>query len=230
MTSTPTPTAETSELMGADARAQDGASRSVEIELTFDVDDSTPLPDWSSLPGVTSVGAGEVRELDARYLDTPGFSLAVAGFALRRRSGGPDAGWHIKGPKIDGARVELGWPLGEADDEPVPAPVLAAMAGAEIGFSADAALHEIARIRNMRTAYALRADDGALVAEFVDDRVSATEGATGVVRTWREWEIELGPAAPADSRTFFAAVETAVTASGGRPAASASKLARALGH
>lgn len=216
--------------MGADARAHDGASRSFEVELKFDVDDSTSLPDWSGLPGVASVGGGEVRELDARYLDTSEFTLATAGYALRRRSGGPDAGWHIKGPLTDGGRVELGWPLGEADDEPVPNPVLAAMAGAEVGLSTDAALHEIARIRNSRIAYALRAHDGALVAEFVDDRVTATEGATGVVRTWREWEIELGPAAPAAPRAFFTAVEAAVTAAGGRPAASASKLARALGH
>lgn len=216
--------------MGDDARAHDGASRSVEIELKFDVDDSTPLPDWSALPGVGRVGVAEVRELDARYLDTSVFALASAGYALRRRSGGPDEGWHIKGPVIDGGRVELGWPLGDADDEPVPASVLAAIADAEIGMATDAALHEIARIRNSRTAYALRAHDGALVAEFVDDRVTATDAATGVVRSWREWEIELGPAAPTDPRSFFAAVETAVRAAGGRPAASASKLARALGR
>ena len=49
--------------------------------------------------------------------------------------------------------------------------------------------------------------DGGLVAEFVDDRVTATDARTGVVRTWREWEIELGPAASADPRAFFAAVD-----------------------
>ena len=92
-------------------------SRSLEIELKFDVEDDTPLPDWSALPGVTSVGSPEIRELDARYLDTAEFALAAAGYALRRRSGGPDAGWHIKGPKIGGGRVELGWPLGEADED-----------------------------------------------------------------------------------------------------------------
>jgi hypothetical protein len=68
------------------------------------------------------------------------------------------------------------------------------------------------------------------VAEFVDDRVSATDVRTGVVREWREWEIELGDAAAADPRAFFAAVEAAVRAAGGRAAASASKLARALGY
>ena len=71
----------------------------------------------------------------------------------------------------------------------------------------DAALRPIARILNTRTAYALRSADGGLVAEFVDDRVTATDARTGVVRTWREWEIELGRAASADPRAFFAAVE-----------------------
>jgi inorganic triphosphatase YgiF len=200
-------------------------SRSVEIELKFDVDDDTPLPDWTALPGVASVGDPELRDLDARYLDTAEFALASAGYALRRRSGGPDAGWHIKGPRIGGGRTELHWPLGDADDEDVPDAVRAAVATVT-----DADLTPIARILNTRTAYALRSLDGQLVAEFVDDHVTATDARTGVVRTWREWEIELGPAASADPRAFFAAVETAVLAAGGRAAASASKLARALGY
>ena len=90
-------------------------------------------------------------------------------------------------------------------------------------------LGPIARILNTRIAYALCSDEG-MVAEFVDDRVTATDERTGTVRMWREWEVELGPAAPADPRAFFAAVESAVIAAGGRAAASDSKLARALGH
>jgi hypothetical protein len=200
-------------------------SRSVEIELKFDADDDTPLPDWAALPGVASVGVAELRELDARYFDTPEYALASAGYALRRRSGGPDAGWHVKGPRIGGGRVELGWPLGETDVETVPDAVLSA-----VETVTQNELRLIARILNTRTAYALRAADGGLVAEFVDDRVTATDVRTGAVRTWREWEIELGPAASADPRAFFAAVSDAVHAAGGRPAASASKLARALGY
>ncbi|WP_375384581.1 CYTH domain-containing protein [uncultured Microbacterium sp.] len=214
-------------MAGADS-AQDttGASRSVEVELKFDADDETPLPDWSALPGVTSVGPPEVRELDARYLDTAELAMAAAGYALRRRSGGPDAGWHIKGPRVEGGRVELGWPLGEDAVEGVPDAVRAAVATVGV---AEGALQPIARIRNTRTAYALRSDEG-LVAEFVDDRVTATDMRTGVVRTWREWEIELAPDAPVAPGPFFAAVEAAVLAAGGRAAASDSKLARALGY
>src|SRR4051794_15937620 len=73
-----------------------GGSRSVEVERKYDVDDSTPLPSWDALPGLASVGEPEVRDLDARYFDTSDHALGRAGYALRRRSGGPDAGWHIK--------------------------------------------------------------------------------------------------------------------------------------
>jgi hypothetical protein len=76
----------------------------VEIERKYDADEGTPLPDWSSLPDVASTGEPELRELDARYYDTAEYALASAGYALRRRSGGPDAGWHIKGPRVGGGR------------------------------------------------------------------------------------------------------------------------------
>jgi hypothetical protein len=213
---------------------QPEASRSVEVELKFDVDDGTPLPDWSRLPGVASVGAPELRELDARYFDTADLALARAGYALRRRSGGPDAGWHLKGPRVGDGRVELQWPLGDSDELPpaveeaVSAVILDAATGEARGPDASS-LARIARILNTRTAYALRDADGGVVAEFVDDRVRATDERSGAERGWREWELELGPAGPIDPAAFFAAAESAVHAAGGRAAASASKLARALG-
>ena len=70
---------------------EDGSS-SVEVELKFDVDEATPLPDWSALPGVAGVGEPEVRQLDAIYLDSDDLALAHAGYAVRRRTGGPDEG------------------------------------------------------------------------------------------------------------------------------------------
>ncbi|GAA5204571.1 CYTH domain-containing protein [Microbacterium jejuense] len=205
----------------------DRPAHSVEVELKFDVDDDTPLPDWSGLPGVTSVGAAEVRDLDASYLDTADLALARAGYAVRRRTGGPDEGWHIKGPRgADGGRVELQWPLGGSGGIPD------AVAAALPAVAAVADYAPVARIRNRRTAYSLQDADGGLVAEFVDDHVVATDERDGTRRTWREWEFELGSAAPAsgDARAaLFTAVEQAVRAAGGREAASASKLARALG-
>lgn len=207
------------------AAASDEPTRAVEVERKFDVDDAAVLPDWSRLPGVADVGEAEVRDLDARYLDTDDVALGRARVALRRRTGGPDAGWHVKSSAPDG-RHEWHWPLG--DSEEVPDAVAAAIAAwAAPPFT------PLARIRNHRVAFALTDGGGGLVAEVVDDHVTATAERTGEETRWREWEVELGPAAPADDTwrdEFFAAVERLVIAAGGRPAASDSKLGRALGR
>lgn len=199
-------------------------SRTVEVERKYDVDPETPLPRWEALPGVDAVSPGVLRTLDAQYFDTADGTLSRAGVALRRRTGGPDEGWHVKGPRQGDGRLELGWPLGEGD-------ALPSAVATTVSEWTSAPLTPLARIENDRTAYLLTGQDG-VVAEFVDDRVRASDLRQNVKREWREWEMELGPAAPADEagRTaFFAAVEQAVLAAGGRESASDSKLARALG-
>lgn len=199
-------------------------SRTVEVERKYDVDVATPLPLWEGIPGVDAVTAGEARALDARYFDTEDGALARAGVALRRRTGGPDEGWHVKGPREGDGRLELGWPLGEGEGLPD-------AVAATIARWTTAPLSPLARIENDRTAYRLTGPDG-VVAEFVDDHVRTTDLRHGTQREWREWEMELGPAAPADAtgrESFFAAVEQAVRTVGGRDSASGSKLARALG-
>ncbi|GAB3598674.1 CYTH domain-containing protein [Microbacterium tumbae] len=199
-------------------------SRSVEVERKYDVDAGTPLPVWTGIDGVEETAGGELRELDARYLDTADAALSRAGVAVRRRTGGPDEGWHIKGPRSGDGRLEIGWPLGEGEEIPD-------AVRATLSRWTTAALTPLARIENSRIAYLLTGPRG-VVAEFVDDRVAATDLRRGVRREWREWELELGPAAPADAagrEALFAAAEEAIRAVGGRPAASDSKLARALG-
>ena len=211
-------------------------SRSLEIERKYDVERETALPDWSALPGVARVGEPEPRALDARYLDTADGALAAARTALRRRTGGPDAGWHIKQSTPEG-KLETHWPLEEGADaadiraDPaqlaVPAEIVAALAPlAAPPFTV------LARIRNDRTAYALHDAAGGVIAEFVDDHVVATDVRRDIETRWREWELELGPAAPAgeaDRAALFDAADALVTARGGRVAASESKLGRALG-
>lgn len=198
-------------------------SRSREIERKFDVDAATPLPDWSAIPGVAAVSSGEARELDAWYFDDEDAALGRNGYALRRRTGGPDEGWHIKGPRgADGGRTELHWPLSLGDD--VPRDVAHHVAAVSAG-----PFTPLARIRNARVVYHLLDGDGGVVAEVADDHVSTRDERSGVERAWQEWEIELGPAAPVDHATFFTAVEQAALAAGARPASSDSKLARALG-
>lgn len=200
-------------------------TRSIEVELKLDVDDDAVPPALDALPGVASATPADARSLDAVYYDTAGFALARRGFALRRRTGGPDAGWHLKGPLVGGGRTETQWPLGEPGE--VPAAVLAELAGV-VDASLDA-LAPIARIRNERAAVQLLDAAGGVLAEFADDHVAAVDERTGAERRWREWEFELGPAAPADPRALFTAFADAAIEAGARPAASASKLARALG-
>ncbi|MGB4135102.1 MAG: CYTH domain-containing protein [Microbacterium sp.] len=206
---------------------QQGAepTRSFEVERKYDVDADTPLPDWTTVAGVLSVSAGELRELDAQYFDTAGGALAHAGVALRRRTGGPDEGWHVKGPRTGAGRLELGWPLGDAGV--VPDAVAEAIAPWVTG-----GLAPLARIENSRTAFQL-IGEGGVIAEFVDDHVRGTDLRGGSSREWREWELELGSAAPADEagrEAFFAVAERAIFATGARTSAVGSKLARALGY
>lgn len=211
-------------------------SSNVEVEAKYDVDDDTPLPDWSAVPGVVAVGDPEPRDLDARYLDTPTADLARAGVAMRRRTGGPDAGWHVKGPAEGAGRTETQWPLDaevDPDADPDADPVVPPAVQDAVAAIARPPFVALARLRNHRTAYSLRDAEGREVAEFVDDRVRARDERRGVESSWREWEVELGAAAPTDDagrEAFFAAVDAAVFAAGGRPAASGSKLARTLGH
>lgn len=203
---------------------------SLEIERKYDVDEATPLPDWRRLPGVASIGAAEHRQLDARYLDTGTGALAAQRTALRRRTGGPDEGWHIKRAAPEG-KYETHFPLRADEDSDAPTPpadVLDALSGISEGPFA-----VLARIRNARTAYALTDAAGGQIAEFVDDRVTAFDVARGVETSWREWELELGPAAPSDDEArdaLFAAADELAVAAGARAASSGSKLARALGR
>ncbi|MBP2436019.1 CYTH domain-containing protein [Microbacterium amylolyticum] len=199
------------------------AISSREIERKFDVAPGTPVPDWTGVPGVHTVSPGDERHLDALYLDTEDLALGRRGVAVRRRTGGPDAGWHIKGPLIDGGRVEMQWPLTLTDD--VPQDVRDALAT----WTDSTEFTPLAKIVNDRTAYELRDSAGGVVAEFAADRVSTVDLRRGVERAWCEWEMELGPAAPDDIEAFFAAVAERAIAAGATAPSSASKLARALG-
>ncbi|MGF3054998.1 CYTH domain-containing protein [Microbacterium sp. YY-01] len=207
-----------------DNSAHTSGERSIEIERKYDVDPSTALPDWLGCAGISAVSEAEERHLDAVYFDTPDAALAQSGTAVRRRTGGPDEGWHVKGPRRADGRVEVQWPL--SDEKQLPQGLIAHI------HPIDAeTLTPLARIQNDRVAFQLSTAAG-VIAEFVDDHVTATDLRTGVQRQWREWEIELGPAAPTTTQQqgeLFAAVEQVVMAVGGRPSASGSKLARALG-
>lgn len=193
----------------------------VEIERKYDVDESAPLPPLGVLPGVESLAPPEPQSLDATYFDTEDLALAAQRITLRRRTGGDDAGWHLKLPLADGARKEVHEPLGR-DAKQVPDALLDLVRV----HVRDRPVVPIARLRNQRTVHRLVGPDNTVLADFADDRVKAEvllpEPAES---SWREWELEL-VSGPED---LLEAADTLLAASGRYPAALPSKLARALG-
>src|SRR5688572_6476607 len=91
-----------------------GSERWDEVERTYAVDAAAVLPDLSGVEGVTEVSQPVELHLEAVYFDTAELDLARRGVTLRRRTGGPDAGWHVKLPRGKDTRTELRHPLGRA--------------------------------------------------------------------------------------------------------------------
>jgi hypothetical protein len=95
-----------------------------EVERKYDVPAGFAVPELTALSGVSTVSEPVERRLDATYFDTAEVRLAANRITLRRRTGGADAGWHVKHPVTDqpDALTELQLPLGRrSDDIPVQA-------------------------------------------------------------------------------------------------------------
>lgn len=189
-----------------------------EKELKLEVGPDAGLPDLTGLPGVDRVADGVTHELVATYYDTPELRLLAHGVTLRRRTGGTDAGWHLKLPAPDGARDELQ----EPDGPDVPGSFLRV---ADL-HTRGGRLAPVAELRTTRLVLPLLDADGQTLAEVCDDRVAARAPEPGTLRLteWREWEVELvdGP-----DELLDAAAESLRSA--GARAGSASKLVRVLG-
>ncbi|WP_435850725.1 CYTH domain-containing protein [Streptomyces mirabilis] len=69
--------------------------------------DTSWLPDLTSVDGIASVVGASLDELDAVYYDTDDLRLVGASATLRRRTGGADAGWHLKLPMSGDSREEV---------------------------------------------------------------------------------------------------------------------------
>lgn len=184
----------------------------LEVERKFDVEESTLPP---SFDGLATAADSVPRLLDAVYFDTATHDLAARGITLRRRTGGSDPGWHLKLPSGPDARTEQQAPLG--DDDTVP-DILRDMVAAIVR---DRRLTPVVRITTARDVTALSGADGAALAEFCDDRVTAGE------ERWREWEIELVD--PGATPGLLDLLSSRLLEAGAVPAAHTSKLARALG-
>ena len=174
------------------AAARKKPGRFTEIERKFDVGQAAVTPSFDGLTSVARVDALPAQALDAVYYDTPAHDLARHRITLRRRTGGADAGWHLKLPAEDGttgARTEVRLPLGTAGQ--VPEDLLDIV----LAIVRDRPLSPVARIATTRRVRMLHADDGSALAEFCDDEVAASafpDGGPEVpVDNWREWELEL---------------------------------------
>ncbi|QWT23502.1 CYTH and CHAD domain-containing protein [Subtercola sp. PAMC28395] len=197
----------------------------IEIERKYDVDAAAVVPDLTGAGLVVHVSAPETTTLEAVYYDTADLALAAQRIVLRRRTGGSDQGWHIKLPGDEG-RLELHWPLGE--DGPIPDAVLDLV----MVHLRNRPVSPVARITTTRTTTCLFGADDVAIAEVCDDLVSAGDVATGQLRVWREWEVELtddAPGSPKKRDALLDSIEKQLSEAGASPASSISKLAHALG-
>lgn len=199
-------------------------STSLEVEAKFSAASDIEVPDLTSIIGVHAVASTTVHELSARYFDTEDLRLTRAKITLRRRTGGKDAGWHLKLPTTEG-RLEIGAPLAEDDATTPPAEILEQVRA----IVRDLPLAPIAQVDNERHESLLAAEDGEVVAEFCDDHVTAWSLLSGGQKTqWREWEVELAgdTAAPG----LLDSAREVLLAAGATESEIPSKLKTALGN
>ncbi|MEU7050763.1 CYTH and CHAD domain-containing protein [Streptomyces eurythermus] len=191
-----------------------------EIERKYEADDGdlADLPDLTGVGPVAAVHDRGVAELDATYYDTADERLAGDSLTLRRRTGGSDAGWHLKFPVAPGVRDEIRAPLGDSVPEEIAALVRSRVRGR--------ALVPLVRLRSVRDVRHLVDARGVLLAEASLDTVTAERltGPGGTAR-WTEIEVEL---ADGGDPALLDRLEKRLRAAGVRPSAAASKLARAL--
>jgi len=210
----------------------EGAGGFIETERKYDAAAGFALPDLAGLAGVAAVTGPQTYRLRAIYFDTAGFSLAAAKITLRRRTGGTDAGWHLKLPAGVDSRREVHAPLGRGASRVPPR-----LAGLVAGWTGGQPLRPIARLATTRRARRLAGPGGEVLAEVADDLVigslpaPAPAGAADPgmpewqeVSRWREVEIELatGP------RELLDSAGDLLRRAGAAPSAAASKLSRLL--
>ncbi|MET7364689.1 CYTH and CHAD domain-containing protein [Streptomyces sp. NPDC005566] len=191
-----------------------------EVERKYEATPETRLPDLTRAAGVSAVVHRGLAELDAVYYDTEDFRLAADSLTLRRRTGGDDAGWHLKIPVSSGIRDEIRAPLADA----LP-PDLAGLLRSRVRNTPVA---PVIRIFSTRDIHHLLGENGALLAELSIDEVLVerlTEKGHGTTSAWTELEVEL---ADEGDPAVLDAIERRLRKAGVRPSAAPSKLARAL--
>ncbi|WP_457963260.1 CYTH and CHAD domain-containing protein [Arthrobacter sp. D1-29] len=175
------------------------ALQGVEIEKKYEVGDEAVVPPLAGLPGVARVGDPHVATLEAVYFDTESYVLASRRITLRRRTGGADAGWHLKLPpetpgsagSVSGGSDSGGSGAGSgagsgSDAGPVPQQrreLHAPLGQPDVvpdtllahlqAYLRGAELVPVARLETLRTTHALYDADGVHLADLADDKVHA---------------------------------------------------------
>jgi len=205
------------------------SSTHIELERKFDVPDDAVAPSFTGLEAISGVGGVTTQSLEAVYFDTPNHDLSARRVTLRRRTGGSDSGWHVKlpgNPVHPEARTEI--------QSPMQPDVPAELRDAVLAIVRDLPLLPVARINNTREVTTLVGVNGAVAAEFCDDRVSAsrldTDGTPLAVQTWREWELEVGDTGAAGAGVLLDRLAERALDAGASPAGHGSKLAKVLGN
>src|SRR4051812_22028558 len=155
-----------------------------EVERKYVADDAFQLPPLTELmagtalrpdPAVSPVAEGEPvqHRLAATYFDTADLRLAAAGLTLRRRTGGDDAGWHLKAPAGTATRSEIRLPPGRVPPGRTPRAVPDALHSMVWAQTFGRPLQPVARITTERTVRRLSDPTGQVLVEVADDRVTA---------------------------------------------------------
>ncbi|MFJ9710738.1 CHAD domain-containing protein [Streptomyces sp. NPDC101234] len=192
-----------------------------EIERKYEVpwaDDTTWLPDLTGVGPIDTVVDQGTEDLDAVYYDTDDLRLAATSAVLRRRTGGTDAGWHLKLPLSPDSREEVRAPLSDALPDTLRDLALSRTRRAEV--------RPVVRIRSTRGIRQLVDSGSTVLAELSIDSVRAESLLGSDARaSWTEMEVEL---APETDPALLDVVDEKLRESGVDRAHSASKLARAL--
>jgi len=207
-------------------------SRHLEVERKFDVDESTVTPSFEGIAAVARVQKTPVESLDATYFDTPKQDLAHNKITLRRRTGGHDAGWHLKLPAGPDARTEVHAPLDASAEDSVPNELLDVV----LAIVRDRPVVPVARITTKRESQVLYSALDTALAEFSNDHVIAWAADTSQSsdsepeeQQWREWELELVETNGSPDTELLSRLGNRLLDAGAAPAGHGSKLARVLG-
>lgn len=224
----------------------------IEREEKFEGGGQGTLPELRDLPGVARVVNASPEELDALYYDTADLVLLGGRCTLRRRTGGHDAGWHLKTPERGAARREVQVPLDAAGQGEPPEELLRWVRARTRGRT----LTPVAHLHTRRERMLLLDAEDRTLAEVARDEVSAQVldvdhlgahqdarrtvspadghggsgggggggGTSTRMTAWSETEVELGRG---DGK-LLAAVGKRLRSAGMKPAEVSSKLEHAL--